>query len=162
MRHINKWPVIHMMNAIYSRVQKHWIQTRRKWLIPGVSEGISNEMKLVSCSVMSDPLQSHGQAPRSIVVLQARMLEWVAMPSSRGSSTQGLNPGLPHCRWILYHVSHQGSPGILEWVACPFSRVTSWPSNQTGVSCIAGGFFISLANREAPLKFWHLKKFFWT
>ena len=25
-------------------------------------------------------------------------------------STQGLNPGLPHCRWILYHLNHQGSP----------------------------------------------------
>ena len=25
-------------------------------------------------------------------------------------STQGSNPGLPHCRWILYHLSHQGSP----------------------------------------------------
>ena len=24
--------------------------------------------------------------------------------------TQGSNPGLPHCRWILYHLSHQGSP----------------------------------------------------
>ena len=24
--------------------------------------------------------------------------------------TQGLNPDLPHCRWILYHLSHQGSP----------------------------------------------------
>ena len=23
-------------------------------------------------------------------------------------STQGLNPGLPHCRWILYQLSHQG------------------------------------------------------
>ena len=23
---------------------------------------------------------------------------------------QGLNPGLPHCRQILYHLSHQGSP----------------------------------------------------
>ena len=31
--------------------------------------------------------------------------------------TQGSNPGLPHCRWILYHRSHQGSPRILEWVA---------------------------------------------
>ena len=26
--------------------------------------------------------------------------------------TQGLNPGLPHCRWILYHLSHQGSPAL--------------------------------------------------
>ena len=24
--------------------------------------------------------------------------------------TQGLNPGLPHCRWILYPLRHQGSP----------------------------------------------------
>jgi len=31
--------------------------------------------------------------------------------------TQGSNPGLPHCRWILYQLSHKGSPRILEWVA---------------------------------------------
>ena len=24
--------------------------------------------------------------------------------------TQGQNPDFPHCRWILYHLSHQGSP----------------------------------------------------
>ena len=27
--------------------------------------------------------------------------------------TQGLNPGLPHCRWILNLLSHQGSPDLL-------------------------------------------------
>ena len=26
--------------------------------------------------------------------------------------TQGLNPGLPHCRQTLYHLSHQGSDAI--------------------------------------------------
>ena len=31
-------------------------------------------------------------------ILQARILEWVAMPSSRGSSNPGLNPGLLHTR----------------------------------------------------------------
>ena len=35
--------------------------------------------------------------------------------------TQVLNPGLPHCRQILYPLSHPGSPRILEWVAYPFS-----------------------------------------
>ena len=35
--------------------------------------------------------------------------------------TQGLNPGLPHCTQILYHLSHKGSPRILEWVAYLFS-----------------------------------------
>ena len=28
--------------------------------------------------------------------------------------TQELNPGLPHCRWILYHLSHKGSPRTLS------------------------------------------------
>ena len=41
-------------------------------------------------------------------ILQARILEWVAMPSSRGVfPIQGPNPGLLHCRHILYHLSHQ-------------------------------------------------------
>ena len=32
---------------------------------------------------------------------------------------------------------------ILEWVAYPFSRGSSWPRNRTGVNCIAGRFFTS-------------------
>ena len=40
--------------------------------------------------------------------------------------TQGWNPGLLHCRWILYQLSHKGSPRILEWVAYPFSRFNSY------------------------------------
>jgi len=36
--------------------------------------------------------------------------------------TQGSNPGLPHCTQILYCLSHQGTPSILERVAYPFSR----------------------------------------
>ena len=62
--------------------------------------------------------------------------------------TWGSNPGLPHCRWILYHLSHQGSPRILEWVAYPFTSRSSQPRNWTRVSCIAGGFFTSWATRE--------------
>ena len=63
--------------------------------------------------------------------------------------TQGLNPGLPHCRQILHHLSHQGSPRILERVAYPFSRGSFWPRNRTRVFCIAGGFFTNWATREA-------------
>ena len=47
------------------------------------------------------------QAPLSMGIPQARILKWVAMSTSRGSSwTQGSNPGLLHCRHILYHLSH--------------------------------------------------------
>ena len=62
--------------------------------------------------------------------------------------TQGLNPGLPLRRQILYQLSHKGSPRILEWVALPFSSRSSQPRSGTGFSCIAGGFFTNWAIRE--------------
>ena len=58
-----------------------------------------------SCSVVSDSLQPHawnspGQNPGvgSLSLLQGIF------------PTQGLNPGLPHCRQILYQLNHKGSP----------------------------------------------------
>ena len=53
------------------------------------------------CLTLCDPMDYtvHG-------ILQARILEWVAVPSSRRIfPTQGSNPGLPHCRWIRYQLS---------------------------------------------------------
>ena len=50
---------------------------------------------------------------------------WSGLPSLLQGifTTQGSNPGLPHCRWILYHLSNKGSPRILEWViSVQFSR----------------------------------------
>ena len=82
-------------------------------------------------------------------ILQGRILEWVAIPFSRGiSPTEESNPGLLHCRRILYQLSHQGSPRILEWIAHPFSSQFSWPRNWTGVSCIAGRFFTNWAESQ--------------
>ena len=52
-------------------------------------------------------------------ILQARTLEWVASPFSRGTfPIEGLNPGLLHCGRILYPLSHQGSPRTLGWAQC--------------------------------------------
>ena len=63
--------------------------------------------------------------------------------------TQGSNPGLLYYRQIFYQLSHKGSPRILEWAAYPFSSRSSHPRNQTGVSCIACGFFTNWAIRKA-------------
>ena len=52
--------------------------------------------------------------------------------STNDPITQGSNPGLLHCRQILYCLSHQGSPGILEWVAYPFSRGSANPGIELG------------------------------
>ena len=43
--------------------------------------------------------------------------------------TQGLNPGLLHCRWILYQLSHKGSPRILEWE--PFPSPVDFPDPES-------------------------------
>ena len=72
--------------------------------------------------------------------------------------TQRLNPGLPHCRQILYQLSRKGSPRILEWVAYSFSSGSSCTRNWTGVSCIAGGFFTNWAFREDPLAFFMIQQ----
>ena len=76
--------------------------------------------------------------------------------------THGLNPGLLHCRQILYQLSYKGSSRILEWVTYPFSSRFSQPRNWTGVPCIAGGFFSNWAIREAwYICICHIKKKMW-
>ena len=70
--------------------------------------------------------------------------------------TQGSNPGLPHGKGILYHLSHQRSPRILEWVAYPF-RGSSRPRSQTGLFCIAGGFFTAEPSGKECISHEYLK-----
>ena len=62
----------------------------------------------ISHSVVSNsvtPWSVHG-------ILRARILEWVAIPFSRGSSYPGIELSLLHCRQILYHLSYQGNPSV--------------------------------------------------
>ena len=101
-----------------------------------------------SLSVLSDSLWPNGlYSPWNS---PGQNTEVGSLPLFQGIfPTQGLNPGLSHCRQILYLLSHKGSPRILEWVAYPFSSRSSWPRNRTGVSCIAGRFFTNWAIREA-------------
>ena len=107
--------------------------------------------KAESHSVMSDSLWPHGlyipwNSPGQNTGVGSLSLLQGIFP------TQGSNPGLPHCRHILYQLSQRGSPRILEWVAYPFSCRSSWPRNQTRDSCIAGGFFTKLSYQGSPLK----------
>jgi len=102
-----------------------------------------------SLSVMSDSLGPHGlyrswNSPGQNTGMDSFSLLQGIFPS------QGLNPGLLHCRWILYQLSHRGSPRILEWVDYPFYSRSSWSRTQTWVSYITGRFFTNWAMREAP------------
>ena len=60
--------------------------------------------------------------------------------------TQGSNPSPPRGRQILYHLSHEGSPRILEWVAYPFSKDLPDPGNELGFPALQAD---SLQAREA-------------
>ena len=64
--------------------------------------------------------------------------------------SQRSNAGQLHCRHCLYHLSLQESSRIPEWAASPFSRGSSWPRKQTGVSCTVGRFLTSWATKEVP------------
>ena len=46
---------------------------------------------------------------------------------------------------------HRIEARILEWVAIPFSRGSSWPRDRSQVSCIAGRFFTIWTIREAHI-----------
>ena len=77
-----------------------------------------------SHSVMSDSLQPQGL--RSLWNSPGQNTGVGILSLLQGIfPTQGLNPGLPHSRQILYQLSHNGSPRILEWAAYPFSRGSS-------------------------------------
>ena len=103
----------------------------------------------VSDSVVSDSLWPHGLYSSCISSGQNTGVGSLSLLQGI-FPTQGSNSGLPHCRWILYQL---GSPRIPEWVTYLFSRASSPPRNQTGVSCIASGFFTIWTTREAQ-EYW--------
>ena len=103
-----------------------------------------------SCPTLCDPMDCslpgssvHGDSPDNKTEVSYHSHLQGIFP------TQGSNPGLQHCRQILYQLRHKGSPRILEWVAYPFSSGSSQPRNRSAVSCIAGGFFIKLSGKPS-------------
>ena len=149
-------------------------------------------------------------------ILQARILEWVAILSSMGSSqsrdwtqvsqhcmdsiaqlvknpsamqeapvwllgrSTGEGKGYPLRFWpgefhelyrvaesdmtellslhfTFYHLSHQGSPRILEWVAYPFSRASSQSRNQTALQADLQDQMPSLVFGPSFLRAWEVQ-----
>ena len=89
--------------------------------MPHFGTGLHSESR----SVVSDSLWPHGlyspwNSPgQNTGVGSHFLLQWIF-------STQVSNPGLPHWRWILYQLSHQGSP---KWRICPLWGSNSGPSD---------------------------------
>ena len=67
---------------------------------------MKSESESESCSVVSDSLQPHGLCNPLDSLGQNTGVGSLSLP------TQGSNSGLPHCRQILYELSHKGSQYI--------------------------------------------------
>ena len=67
-----------------------------------------------------DPMDCSPPGPSLHGVLQARILKWVAMPFSRGSSWPRARTHVTYIscfgRWVLYHWCHLGSPKCILFI----------------------------------------------
>ena len=86
-----------------------------------------------SRSVMSDSLQPHGLCSlwnslgQNTGVVSLSLLQGIF-------PTQGSDPGLPHCRWILYQLSHQGS--LMKVSGGSYFTVLSGQQRRAAHACL--------------------------
>ena len=85
-----------------------------------------------SCLTLCEPMDYSPPGSSVHGIFQARILEWVAISFSRGIfPTQRLNPGLPHCRQILYPLSHQGLPKFFQ-IKVTEDKMVGWHHQLEG------------------------------
>ena len=88
---------------------------RMRWL-DGITDSMDMSVWVIVthlCLTPYDPMDWSLSDSFVHRILQARILEWVPISFSRGSSwPRDQNTDLLHCRQILYHLSHPGKPTI--------------------------------------------------
>ena len=67
------------------------------------------------CLTLSTPCPVACQAPLSMGFPKQEYWSGLSFPSSADLLTQGSNPGLLHCRWILYQLNQQASSQKAAW-----------------------------------------------
>ena len=86
-----------------------------------------------SCLTLYDPVDCSPPGSSIHGILQAKLLEWIAIPFTRGIFlTQGSNPSLSHFRQIVSSLSHEGN--ITKYPLCVFMCVcvcTKLPSSAS-------------------------------
>jgi len=95
------------------------------------------------------------QAPVSMGILQAEILEWAAMPSSKKSS-QPRDWTQIFCTTGGFFTIWATRESILERVTYLFSRGSFQSRNPTWVLCTAGRFYISWTTREDYFHYYYL------
>ena len=101
-----------------------------------------------SCPTLCDPMDCAHQAPLSIGIVQARILEWIAISFSKDLPNPGTEPRFLTLQADSLLSEPPGKPKNTEVGSLFLLRGIFPTNNQTGVSCIAGRFFTSWATRE--------------
>ena len=96
----------------YQKVNSATYKKNYTWWAGGI---YSRSVKSESPSVVSNSLWPHGlyspwNSPGQNTRVSSLSLFQGIFP------TQGSNPGLLHCRRVLYHLSHKGNPGVWGWL----------------------------------------------
>ena len=152
---VKKWKKKKKKDCIRTRTEPGcWIPNLSRYMSGNIMDTAQNPYILGYCAVLclvaqlclfATPWTVAHQVPLSIGILQARILEWVAVSSSRGSS----QPRSPVLQTDSLPTEPPGKPKNTGGVAYPFSSWSSWPRNWIGVSCTAGGFFTSWATKNS-------------
>ena len=113
------------------------------WLI--MHKCVYDMLHLVTqlCPALCNPMTIALQAPLFIGILQARILEWVAMPSSRESSKPMGHTQVSCITDRFLPSEPPGKPQTTGVGSLTLLQRNSWQRSLTEVSCIAGRFFTS-------------------
>ena len=109
------------MVIIYHLLNAYYVQGIVENSLLHSSLDLNNSMSKVkvaqSCQTVCDPMDCVCQAPwnspgKNTGVGSHSLLQGIF-------PTQGWKPGLSHCRWILYHRTHQGSHHKVDNITTP-------------------------------------------
>ena len=93
--------------AIAFSAQGTYLSTNMAFMVLSTSDSVQFSSVTQSCLTLCHPMDCSPSGSSVHGILQARILEWVAIPFSRSIFlTQGKNLSLLNCRQILYHLSH--------------------------------------------------------
>ena len=106
-----------------------------QWKLGVLNTGPPGCLVAQSCLTLCDPMDYsppvssvHGDSPGKNTGMGCHALLQGIFP------TQGLNPGLLHCRWTLYRLSHQGSPRITRKFPVTFFFKDNYKHNCSTVT----------------------------
>ena len=126
--HFCNWSI--MYNIVLVSVMQQWCSFINVYVCVCATQ---------SCPTLCDPMDYTPTGSSVHGILQARILAWLAIPFSRGSSQPRGWTQVLHCRRILYHLNHQGSSIqevqlllILHTAVCVYnSEILIYPSSTS-------------------------------